>query len=193
MKVFMGMIVFGVFSGTFSGGTEEESQPPTALESEGSQAIGQIEEVGGGVRKIASNDERWEVDFHLQGFSLNPDDQLAHLKDLSNVAYLHLGNTSVTDRGMAQLAGLTTLTRLHLEKTKISDAGLEYLKNLHNLSYLNLYGTAITDAGLVHLESLTNLKKLYLWQTQVTNTGVKKLQQALPSLDINRGWEVADQ
>jgi len=161
----------------------EEKGGPTEAEQKAIQAI---EKLGGSVRQIAQNDDRLEVDFHLQPGSLT-DDQLATLKDLKKVIHLHLGNTNITDRGLTQLAGLTTLTELHLEKTKITDAGLKSLANLSELSYLNLYGTGVTDAGLVHLKGLSKLKHLYLWQTKVTPAGVNDLRKALPGLDANTG------
>jgi Leucine-rich repeat (LRR) protein len=148
-----------------------------------------IEKSGGSVRKIAQNDDRLEVDFHLQPSTLT-DEQLAPLSKLKNIFELHLGNTNITDRGMAYLEGLTTLVRLHLERTKITDTGLKYLKNLKNLAYLNLYGTGVTDAGLAPLKGLSNLKNLYLWQTKVTPAGVNDLKKALPSLNVDTGAEL---
>ena len=148
-----------------------------------------VEKLGGSVRQIAQNDDRLEVDFHLQPGSLT-DDQLAVLKDLKKVIHLHLGNTNVGDRGLASVASLTTLTELHLEKTKVTDAGLKSLANLNSLEYLNLYGTGITDAGLVHLKGLSKLKHLYLWQTKVTPAGANDLRKALPGLDVNLGPDV---
>jgi Leucine Rich Repeat (LRR) protein len=161
----------------------EEKGGPSEADQKTIQAI---EKLGGSVRQIAQNDDRLEVDFHLQPGSLT-DDQLAILKDLKKVIHLHLGNTNITDRGLAQLSGLTTLTELHLEKTKITDAGLKALAHLSELSYLNLYGTGITDAGLANLKGLTKLKHLYLWQTKVTPAGVNDLRKAIPGLDANIG------
>lgn len=152
-------------------------------------AIAAIEKAGGAVRKIAQNDERLEVDFHLQGASVND----AHLKpvaSLKKVMRVHLGKTSISDAGLAALKGLTDLAELHLEGTKITDAGLAHLKGLTNLVYLNLYGTTVTDAGIQQLAGLKNLKNLYVWQTKVTEEGAKKLKAALPSVNIDRGWEL---
>ena len=153
------------------------------------KAIAAIEKSGGSVRAIAQNDDRREVSFQLQGVAIK-DADIAPVAQLSKVAYLNLGKTSVTDAGLAYLKGLADLEQLHLEGTSITDKGLIYLKDLKKLTYLNLYNTAVTDVGLAQLVGLTNLKQLYLWQTKVTDAGVKKLKQALPNLDINRGWEL---
>jgi Leucine rich repeat len=147
-----------------------------------------IEKAGGRVAAIAQNDSRLEVNYHLQGGSVN-DAALAGLAGLKDVVHLNLGKTGITDAGLAQLKGMTTLTRLHLEQTKVTDKGLANLKGLTNLEYLNLYGTEITDRGLEELAGLSKLKSLYLWQTKVTEEGVSKLKKAVPSLEIVTGWE----
>jgi len=151
------------------------------------QAIAQIEKAGGSVRQIAQNDEHREVDFHLQGASCT-DEQLAPLAKIKNIVSLNLGKTPITDAGLAHIKSLTGLVQLHLEQTKITDQGLAQLKGLVNLTYLNLYGTAVSDAGLGQLAGLKNLRNLYVWQTKVTDEGIQKLKQALPGVDINKGW-----
>ncbi len=153
-------------------------------------AIAAIEKAGGAVRKVAQNDERQEVDFHLQGASVK-DEQIKPVAQLKKVMRVHLGKTSITDAALAMLKPLAPdLAELHLEGTKITDAGLAHLKGLANLTYLNLYGTEVTDAGLAHLTGLKNLKNLYVWQTKVTEEGAKKLKAALPGVNVDRGWEL---
>ncbi len=68
----------------------------------------------------------------------------------------------------------------------MTDAGLVHIKRLTSLEVLDLDLTHITDAGLVHLKGLTKLRELSLKNTDVTDAGVKELQQALPSLTIER-------
>ena len=53
-----------------------------------------------------------------------------------------------TDAGVAHLKGLTQLQLLELGNTKVTDAGLANLKGLTQLQSLDLHGTQITDAGL---------------------------------------------
>jgi hypothetical protein len=153
-------------------------------------AVAAIEKVGGAVRKIAQNDERQEVDFHLQGATVK-DEHVKPVAQLKKVMRVHLGKTSITDAALASLRPLAAdLVELHLEGTKVTDAGLAQLKPLVNLTYLNLYGTEVSDAGLANLTGLKNLKNLYVWQTKVTEEGAKKLKAALPSVNVDRGWEL---
>jgi len=181
-----------LFPFLFAFQTKKDAAPAKAAASAFSgpvpDAIAAIEKSGGSVRPIIRNDDRREVSFYLRGAAIK-DADIAPVAKLPKVAYLQLGSTSVTDAGLVYLKGLTDLEQLHLEGTRITDKGLVYLKDLKKLTYLNLYNTAVTDAGLAQLAGLVNLKELYLWQTKVTDEGVKKLKQALPNLDINRGWE----
>lgn len=152
-------------------------------------AIAAIEKSGGSVRALAQNDDRKEVSFYLQGAAIK-DADIAPVAKVPRVAYLHLGKTGITDAGLVHLKGLAELEQLHLEGTGIGDAGLANLKDLKKLTYLNLYNTGVSDAGLAHLTGLTELKSLYLWQTKVTEAGVEKLKQALPKVQIVRGWDL---
>ena len=132
--------------------------------------------------QISSADSTREVSFYLAGKKI--EDQ--HLKDLGNVSdviWLNLANTAVTDDGLKEIAGMK-LQKLHLEKTGIGDSGLAHLKDMSDLEYLNLYGTTVTDAGLKHLEKLSKLKRLYVWQSKVTKEGMKSLEGKIPGLKV---------
>ncbi len=119
------------------------------------------------------------------------DDQLTLLEPLAEqIAWLNLGKTSITDDGMRHLKSLKNLSKLHLEKTAVTDDGLAHLSELERLEYLNLYGTAVSDNGLEHLKSLKNLRALYLWQSNATKEGAANLQQVIPGLEVNMGYEL---
>ena len=153
------------------------------------EAIAAIEKLGGTVRQIAQDSEDKEAAFHLSGKELT-DDDLAAIKEVSNLVWLNLANTKISDAGLKHLSGIKSLTRLHLEKTQIGDAGLAHLKGLENLEYLNLYGTQVSDAGLDHLKELPRLKKLYLWQSKVSKEAANTLNEALAKVDVNIGAEL---
>ncbi len=155
------------------------------------EAIAKIEQAGGTAREIARNDDRLDLNFQLAGDKIT-DEHLAPVAKLSKVYEVRLGRTGVSDAGLAHLAGLATLERLHLENTGLGDAGLAHLKGLTKLVYLNLYGTQVSDAGLKHLTGLKSLKKLYVWKSKVTEQGISALQQAIPELEIETGWDLAE-
>jgi len=151
--------------------------------------IGQVEKSGASLMAIAQDTP--ELRFSALNVSKEfSDENLASLKPVSTqIKWVDLARTKVTDKGLAHLSGMTNLTRLHLENTGITDAGLDALKGLGNLEYLNLYGTQVTDAGLTKLAGLKNLKKLFIWQTKATDAGATKLAAAIPGVDINTGWK----
>jgi hypothetical protein len=102
---------------------------------------------------------------------------------------LNLSNANLTAGGMTDLAKLKNLSRLHLEHAEIDDAGLAELKGLQRLEYLNVYGTTIGDTGIAPLAGLPHLSRLYLWQTKVSYDAAMALEQAIPGLEVNLGYD----
>lgn len=145
-------------------------------------AIRQLEEIGGRISQIAADSEDLEVSLYLAGKTVT-DEHVELLADISNVKWLNLANTSVTDEGLSVLVE-RPLNRLHLEKTGIGDDGLVHLKDLSELEYLNLYGTQVTNEGLKHLAGLKKLRKLYVWQSKVDQEGIEWLTSQLPDLEV---------
>jgi len=142
--------------------------------------------MGDGKTFAAKLEELEQLLYRDHDFRYYPDEELAHLKWLTNLSELDLASTSVSDAGLARLKGLANLRCLDFSFTPVNDAGLAHLNGLTNLSELRLDGTQVTDAGLVHLIRMTKLAELNLWRTKVTDAGAKKLQQSLPSLKITR-------
>lgn len=99
---------------------------------------------------------------------------------------LILTGNGISNRDLESLRSQTTLAVLSLAGTAVTDAGMEHLKGLKGLRRLNLSGTRVTDKGLEALHGLTGLRELDLSNTQVTDTGSKRLQQALPDVEITR-------
>jgi hypothetical protein len=117
------------------------------------------------------------------------DAELAQLGPLSsNLRWLDLAGTKVSDAGMAYVSSMSNLTRLHVERTSLTDQGLARLATLPKLQYLNLYGTEITDRGLSSLNSLPELKQLYLWQTKVTPAAAKAFAESLGDEEQLQRW-----
>lgn len=118
------------------------------------------------------------------------DSKISLVSNLSEqVVWLKLGNTKVTDKSLGDIAKLKNLTRLNLEHTAVTDAGISQLKDLKYLEYINLFDTKITDVGIKELGKLKGLKKVYCWQTKVTQAGVIALKKALPTVEIDTGWQ----
>jgi hypothetical protein len=108
-------------------------------------------------------------------------DSLAPLAHLTELEWLDLDDTGLTDAGIAPVAGFQKLKILQISRTHVGDAGLAHLGRLPMLESLHLGRTIITDAGLVHLGHLPLLKNLYLAGTAVGDAGLAHINQ-LPKL-----------
>ena len=103
------------------------------------------------------------------------DDTLRQLGGVARLRQLTLDVTRVGDLGLQHLAGLKSLEDLTLDQTKITSEGLRHLADLRGLQRLSLCGTAITDAGLRHLAGLRGLQRLSLCDTAITDIGLESL------------------
>lgn len=113
---------------------------------------------------------------------------LPDIGSIKTLYWLYLGNTAINDAGLVHLKGLTNLTVLDLgNNTNISDKGIVHLRTLANLSWLRLQATAVTDASVTTLEQLKNLRNLNLRYTNVTAAGVARLEKSLPNCKIDWG------
>ena len=107
-------------------------------------------------------------------------ERLAHATELR---YLFLAKTGVTDQALRYLKKLANLRELHLEDNPIVESGLVHLKGLSQLEILGLSGTKVDDKSLRHLKGLARLENLYLNYTPVTSKCVSHL-KGLPRLEV---------
>jgi hypothetical protein len=66
------------------------------------------------------------------------DNTLVGLGGLSNLFYLNLYHTDITDVGIQSLLGMTKMKTLHLDGTDISGEGLSMLIPLRSLKYVSI-------------------------------------------------------
>jgi Leucine rich repeat len=114
---------------------------------------------------------------------------LDHLKslNLARLEHLRYGSplTGLSDGCLMPIQGLSQLQNLTLSGNRITNDGLALLARMPALESLDLDATDITDAGLVHLQGLKKLKSLSLGGTLVTPQAARRLQSALPGLEIS--------
>lgn len=85
-------------------------------------AVSKVEANGGRVMKLAQNDDRLEVTFHLAEGEIS-DKSIQPVSELTQVYLVNLRGTAITDAGLAHLSGLDSLSRLHLEKPALPMRG----------------------------------------------------------------------
>lgn len=146
--------------------------------------IEKVEQLGGRVTPLATDNPLLEVDY-LVTRNETTDDKVAGIGSIrDNLAHLELDNTQITDEALKYVGDLPRLTRLNLSNTKVSDAGIKHLAGLENLTYLNLYGTEVGDGAVGDLSKIKSLEKVFLWKSKITDKGVKQLEKQLPDAEV---------
>ena len=145
-----------------------------------SQAIREIERLGGVVERDDKLPGRPVTGIHFPNLSNFGDEHLTLLKPLTKLTNVWLNNTKVCGTrirggGLRELRTLSSLTTLNLFACKISDSGMSQLAELRNLRYLDLQHTQITDVGLKELKQLKNLETLDLGSDRITDAGLREL------------------
>ena len=108
-------------------GCGKDSTPaPVSVESQ-EQPVEAIERLGGQITFDRNRPNKPVTDVDLSSTKVT-DDELVHLKGLTNLQYLNLTGTKVTDAGLEHLKGLTSLKRLDLDGTKVTTKGVNKLQ-----------------------------------------------------------------
>jgi uncharacterized membrane protein/mono/diheme cytochrome c family protein len=159
--------------------------PETPVNKAGDKVIQQLKKLGVVVVPVAQNSNYLSANFITAVFTSR---DLQLLEPLgSQLIWLKLGNTNISDSGLVFISKLTSLRKLYLENTSVTDKGAVALKTLSQLQYLNITGTKITAGGIMQLNSLKNLRQLYVFNTGVKGGDYTALQKAFPSTAIDTG------
>jgi hypothetical protein len=149
-------------------------------------AVGALEAIGVKVMPVAAQNGYVLVNaINATGFSDKEAELLLPLK--SNITWLKLSNTQISDEALKTIAQLPGLTRLQLENTAVTDAGLQILAECKSLMYLNLVGTKVTAKGLQALQKNKALRELYVYKSAVTPAEAAALQKSMPNTRIDTG------
>ena len=109
------------------------------------------------------------------GFAIT-DDEMPKIAGISDDLNLVLSACPITNTGLASLEGRSNVRFLTLDRTAVTDEGIKHLRGM-NLQALDLSSTRITDVGLAELGQFDfpRLKTIALENTKVTNAGLLKL------------------
>jgi hypothetical protein len=118
----------------------------------------------------------WETD--------TSDVAFRRLDRMSNLRWLDIGDTHITDEGLAFVRGLVRLEELTLLNTRISNGSLHYLESLGHLKRLDLMGTKVNDDGFERLRRLRGLEYLRILDTGISYPTYARLKRALPNCQI---------
>jgi mono/diheme cytochrome c family protein/uncharacterized membrane protein len=138
--------------------------------------------VPGSLRPILPGERDLEYSAAIAGTTFG-DAELQKLGSVgSDLLWLDLSRTGITDAGLKVLVKMPKLERLDLRGTAVGDDGVRALASLSNLQTLSLYGTGVTDVGLEALRGLPSLRRVYVGGTKVTEPGRDALRKARPRL-----------
>ena len=116
---------------------------------------------------------------HLKLFHTSAtDESMEHLGRMIGLETLDLrfrnAPTPLTNEGLAHLKNLTKLKKLILGNTEITDEGLIYLKNMKRVNTLILHGSLVTGTGFRDLKQLP-LTGLDLAKTELNDRGLAEV------------------
>jgi Leucine-rich repeat (LRR) protein len=100
------------------------------------------------------------------------------------VTHLHLQWRHLPGPVLDEIDKLTELEFLDVGNTTLTDEGLAQLKDLQKLTTLSLAGSQITDKGLRWLEKLRSLHQIWVSKNRVSETAVEQLKEARPDLAV---------
>jgi len=140
--------------------------------------------VPGSLRAILPGERDLEYTAAIAGKNFG-DAELQRLGSVgSDLLWLDLSRTGITDAGLKALAKMPNLEHLDLRGTAVGDDGVRALASLSKLHTLSLYGTGVTDAGLEALRGLPSLRRVYVGGPKVAQPGRDALRKARPQLLI---------
>lgn len=96
---------------------------------------------------------------------------LGELTQLTNLSLPQHSNNST----LKSIAGLTNLRYLSISNTAVTDEGIKHLKALHNLDYLVLGETPLTYRSIPRINAIPNLSRIYITHTLITAEEAKRL------------------
>jgi hypothetical protein len=147
-----------------------EDDPPELI-----KAAERIKAVGGTLERDPNKKGSPVTDITLIDSKKLEDEDLEFLKLFPDLAFLALGWTNVSNKGVKLVPQCPKLTVLGLIKTRVDDEGLKEVAKLEHLESLFLSITSITNEGIVNLGRLPNLRVIMLAETAITDDGLKEL------------------
>jgi hypothetical protein len=158
--------------------------------SEQEKAVAEVNKLHGEIKYDLTNPDKPIVQgIYFRGNTQDfTDERLVFLKTFTELKYLTIMYSKITDVFMDNLANMKSLEQLHLSGSLITDAGLERLKGLTKLKKLRMIGSReITAHGLKYLKDLKELEYLSLAASEkITDEGMENFEafQKLNTLQL---------
>jgi hypothetical protein len=133
----------------------------------------------GAISLLKRQKQLWKLD--LMSVPIT-DNTLAEIGKLTQLHWLHLRSTKISDRGLSHLVTLQQLRGLDIGNTNITDIGIQQISKMTKLNLLNLEQTRVSDGGITELIALKELQTLGVNRTNVTEEGKLVMKMVMPNL-----------
>ena len=140
------------------------------------------------VRPIYPGSPALEVAYYgSSAFDVNSLADLNVVRD--QVVKLNLSRMPLQEADLSLLADFQNLESLYLNFTSLTGKQLKELINLPKLEILAISGNILDEEGIKALVSMRQLQHLYLWQTGLKEPQKNQLSKALPTTQLDFGYE----
>jgi uncharacterized membrane protein len=140
------------------------------------------------VRPIYPGSPALEVAYYgSSAFDVNSLADLNVVRD--QVVKLNLSRMPLQEADLSLLADFQNLESLYLNFTSLTGKQLKALINLPKLEILAISGNILDEEGIKALVSMRQLRHLYLWQTGLKEPQKNQLSKALPTTQLDFGYE----
>jgi hypothetical protein len=140
------------------------------------------------VRPIYPGSPALEVAYYgSSAFDVNSLADLNVVRD--QVVKLNLSRMPLQQADLSLLADFQNLESLYLNFTSLTGNQLKALINLPKLEVLAISGNILDEEGIKALVSMRQLRHLYLWQTGLKEPQKNQLSKALPTTQLDFGYE----
>ena len=116
------------------------------------------------------------------------DRDLNVLKSLTEVVYLDLSDSAITDAAADELTRITGIKYLKLGSTHISNDFIARFTAPKTLETLDLTATRVTDDAVAKLRAIATLRTLTLTGPGVSADAVREFRRARPDVDVVYRW-----
>ena len=100
------------------------------------------------------------------------------------IIQLSLARMPVKDDDLALIKQMTNLRELNLNYTDVTSKGLEQLMGLQKLQEIALSGTAIDRTSLEKIAALPSIKSVYIWNTRIDSMQVAAVRNKFKKVNI---------
>lgn len=131
-------------------------------------ALAQLKNEGFVIKQISYDPDLLDVTLPASENAPKADRLNALEKIKDNIYWLNIAGNQVKDDQLAVIKNFSNLQRLRLDRNPVTDSGIKQLLNLSSLESLNLCYTNISESCLPGLSKMKSLQTVYVWGTSVT-------------------------